>query len=52
MFERGHSYVKRTLFPFVRIGKFREDKSCAILVGLYKSYAIALIPNMCCFEVT
>ena len=37
MFERVHSYVKRTLFPFVRIGKFREDKSCAILVGLYKT---------------
>ena len=36
MFERVHSYVKRTLSPFVRIGKFREDKPCAILVGLYK----------------
>lgn len=29
MFERVHSYVKRTLFPFVRIGKFREDKPLA-----------------------
>ena len=37
MFERVHSYVKRTFFPFVRIGKFREDKPCAILVGLYKA---------------
>lgn len=36
MFERVHSYVKRTLFPFVRIGIFWEDKPCAILVGLYK----------------
>ena len=51
MFERVHSYVKRTLFPFVRIGKFREDKPCAILVGLYKNDAIALIPNTCCLEV-
>lgn len=39
MFERVHSYVKRTLFPFVRIGKFREDKPCAILVELYKAMA-------------
>ena len=47
MFERVHSYVKRTLFSFVRIGKFREDKSCAILVGLNKDSAIML--NSYCF---
>ena len=52
MFERVHSSVKRTLFPFGRIGKFREDKPCAILVGLYKSDVIALIPNTCCLVVT
>ena len=40
MFERVHSYVKRTLFSFVRIGKFREDKSCAILVGLNKDLVL------------
>lgn len=45
MFERVHSYVKRTLFSFVRIGKFREDKSCAILVGLNKDLAIMLNIN-------
>lgn len=42
MFERVHSYVKRTLFPFVRIGIFWEDKPCAILVGLNKDSAIIL----------
>ena len=52
MFERVHSYVKRTLFPFVRIGKFREDKPCVILVGLYKSDVIVLILNTCRFVVT
>ena len=46
MFERVHSYVKRTLFPFVRIGKFREDMPYAILVGLYNRKAIALIINI------
>ena len=46
MFERVHSYVTRTLFPFVRIGIFGEDKPCAILVGLYKVKAIALIINI------
>ena len=42
MFERVHSYVKRTLFPFVRIGIFWEDKPYAILVGLNKDSAIML----------
>gem|GEM_PF-7092030 len=27
MFERVHSYVKRTIFPFVRIGKFRKTNT-------------------------
>ena len=35
-------------FPFGWIGKFREDKPCAILVGLYKSDVIALTPKWEC----
>lgn len=51
MFERVHSYVKRTLFPFVRIGKFREDKPCAILVELNKELTIILKINFFLFNI-
>lgn len=38
MFERVHSYVKRTLFPFVRIGIFWEDKPLAYgFVAMWKA---------------